>query len=63
MRVVHDTIGIPITGACHLLNLSRNEIRTHRSRNDIRHWAHGFLTELEREPTALSHFEVAPSAR
>ena len=30
MRVVHDTIGIPITGACHLLNLSRNEIRTHR---------------------------------
>ena len=33
------------------------------SRNDIRHWAHGFLTELEREPTALSHFEVAPSAR
>jgi trehalose 6-phosphate synthase len=22
------------------------------SRNDIRHWAHGFLTELEREPTA-----------
>jgi trehalose 6-phosphate synthase len=21
------------------------------SRNDIRHWAHGFLTELEREPT------------
>ena len=30
MRVVHDTIGIPITGARHLLNLSRNEIRTHR---------------------------------
>src|SRR4029077_12552466 len=28
MRVVHDTIGIPITGVCNLLNLSRNEIRT-----------------------------------
>jgi len=29
------------------------------SRNDIRHWAHGYLTELEREPSASSVLEVA----
>ena len=29
------------------------------SRNDIRHWAHGYLTELKREPSASSVLEVA----
>ena len=29
------------------------------SRNDIRHWSHGYLTELEREPSASSVLEVA----
>ena len=30
------------------------------SRNDIRHWAHLFLTALEREPNTSSFFEAQP---
>jgi trehalose 6-phosphate synthase len=30
------------------------------SRNDIRHWAHDFLTALEREPNTSSFFEAQP---
>ena len=32
------------------------------SQNDIQHWAHRFLTALEREPLALSQLEQMPSA-
>ena len=30
------------------------------SRNDIRHWAHDFLTALKREPNTASFFEAQP---
>jgi trehalose-6-phosphate synthase len=29
--------------------------------NDIQHWADRFLTELEREPSALNRLEQMPS--
>jgi trehalose-6-phosphate synthase len=33
------------------------------SRNDIRHWAHSFLTALERKPSASGLFELTRSVQ
>ena len=33
------------------------------SRNDIRHWAHSFLTALERKPSASGLFELTHSVQ